>query len=88
LQALKGDADQSTPDLILKIRHLASKKATLEMESGYVRIKICPQKPETPIFAHTQEAHYPILAMEVNSKKPRQKGRRSLLFTNTPLFLS
>ena len=34
LQALKGDDDQSTPDLIPRIRHFAPKKAILGIESG------------------------------------------------------
>ena len=49
---------RSTCDLILSIRRFAPKKATLGMKSGRTEIKLCPQRPETSIFAHTQEAHY------------------------------
>jgi hypothetical protein len=28
------------------------------MERGRAEIKLCPQRPETPIFAHTQGAHH------------------------------
>jgi hypothetical protein len=45
-------AHRSTQDSILRIQHSASKKAILGMEGGGSAIKLCAQRPETPIFDH------------------------------------
>jgi hypothetical protein len=38
-----------------------------------------PQRPETPIFVHTQEAHYPIVKKASNPHLSRQNWHRASL---------